>query len=87
MPHYFVDFNDGRIELRDDVGSEASDPETVRDEAVRLLTEIAKAGVARSGEQLLVATVRDGADQGLYRIVLALTCSQPGQGTPDGRGV
>ncbi len=85
MPLYFVDFNDGQIVVRDDVGSEASAPEAARDEAVRLLTEAAKTGVAHSSEQLLVATVRDGADQDLYRLILALTCSQPGQGTQDGR--
>ncbi len=58
MPPYFVDFNDGQTEVRDDMGPEAPGPEAARDEAVRLLTEAAKDGVARSREQLLVATPR-----------------------------
>ncbi len=87
MPLYFVDFNDGLTEVRDDVGSEAPNPEAARDEAVRLLTEAARAGVARSSEQLLVATVRDSANQNLYRLVLALTCSRPEQRSQHGRAM
>jgi hypothetical protein len=58
VPPYFVDFNDGQTEVRDDMGPEAPGPEAARDEAVRLLTEAAKDGVARNREQLLVATPR-----------------------------
>ncbi len=85
MPLYFVDFNDGHTEMRDDVGSEASGPDVAREEAVRLLTEAAKDGVAWGNKQLLIATIRNGADQELYRIMLTLTCSQLGQETHDGR--
>lgn len=87
MPLYFVDSNDGHTEVRDDVGSEAANPEAARDEAVRLLTEVARSGVVYSSEQLLIATVRDGANQNLYRLVLALTCSQPGQEAQHGRAM
>ncbi len=58
MPPYFVDFSDGQTEVRDDMASGAPSPEAARDEAVRLLTEAAKDGVARSRKQLLVATPR-----------------------------
>lgn len=80
MPLYFVDLDDGRAETRDAVGAGASSPEAARDQAVRLLTEVAKAAVDGSSEQLLIATVRDGADRHIYRIVLALTCSRPKHG-------
>lgn len=79
MPLYFVDFNDGQTEARDEVGSDASSPEAARDDVMRMLAETAKFAVACGGGQLLVATVRDGAGQELYRITLALRCSQLGQ--------
>ncbi len=79
MPLYFVDFNDGRTETHDGVGSDAPSPEAARDDVMRMLAETAKFAVACGGGQLLVATVRDGAGQELYRVTLALTCSQPGQ--------
>lgn len=83
MPLYFVDFNDGRTEARDEVGSEAPSPEAARDDVMRMLAETAKFAVAYGDEQLLVATIRDGAGQELYRVTLAVTCSQLCQATSD----
>ncbi len=79
MPLYFVDINDGQITTHDDAGSDASSPEVARDEAVRLVTEVAKAAVGSGSEQLLVATVRDEAEQEVYQITMSLTCQRSGQ--------
>ena len=78
MPLYFVDLNDGRTETRYKVGSDASSPEAACDDTMQMLVDPARSRVAHSSEQLLVATVRDGADQELYRILLALTCCRIG---------
>ncbi len=82
MPFYFVSFNDDQTETRDVVGSDAPSPEAARDDTMRTLAEIAKFGVAQGNEQLLVATIRDGANQQLYRIILTLTWSRLGQEAP-----
>ncbi len=78
MPLYFVDIHDGQTTTHDDAGADAPSPEVARDEAVRLLTEVAKAKVGSSSEQLLVATVRDDVNQSIYQIMLSLTCRRFG---------
>ena len=78
MPLYFVDFSDGRTEMRDGVGTDMPTPEAARNGVMRMLVDTARFEAAHGSEQRLVATVRDGADQELYRVMLALTCSRLG---------
>ena len=83
MPRYFVDFNDGQAETCDNTGTDMPSPEAARDDVMRMLVDTARFEIARSGSgQLLVATVRDGAGQDLYRVMLALTCSRLGEEAP-----
>ena len=74
MPLYFVNFSDGQIEIRDDVGTDLPSPEAACAEVMRMLADTASFEAARGSEQRLAATIRDGAD----RVMLALTCSQLG---------
>ena len=76
MTPYFVDLNDGRTETRYKVGSDASSLEAACDDMMQMLADTARSRVAHGSEQLLVATVRDGADQELYQILSILTCSR-----------
>lgn len=79
MPLYSVDLDDDRTKMRDDVGTDMPDPEMARSVVMRMLAETAKSRAAHGSDLLLVATIRDGTDQELYQIKLALTCFRPGQ--------
>ena len=54
MPLYFVNFNDGRTEMRDDVGTNMPDPEMARSEVMRMLAETVKFEVDHGSDLLLV---------------------------------
>ena len=76
MLQYFLDVNDGRATLSVPAGGQAASPTVARDEAVRLLTEMAKAQVAEGDAQLLVGAVTDDASRAIYRVLLTLTCTK-----------
>ena len=76
MSHYSVHVNDGRATLSLPAGKQATSPEVARDEAVRLLTEMAKAKAAEGGDHLLVDVVEDDTSQAVYRVLLTLTCTR-----------
>lgn len=72
MPHYFIDTTDGHFHARDEEGSEFTDLDAARCEAINSLPGIA---AGRSGTMLfnVMATVRDAAGMVLYRATLAVT--------------
>ena len=76
MSHYSVHVNDGRATLSLPAGKEATSPEVARDEAVRLLIEMARARAAGGGDHLLVGVVENDASQAVYRVLLTLTCTK-----------
>ena len=51
-------------------------PEMTRDEAVRLLIEMAQSKITKGDGHMLVGVVKDAAGQAIYRVLLALTCTK-----------
>jgi len=76
MARYFVDVTDGAETACDTAGEEAASAEAARDEAVRLLTEVAKAKVTDGEDHLLLGLVKDATGGAVYRVMLALTCTR-----------
>lgn len=51
-------------------------PEAARDEAIRLLTEMARARIIEGDGHSLVGVVKDDASRAIYRVLLTLTCTK-----------
>ncbi len=76
MSHYSVHVNDGHSNVTVPAEGHATSPEVARDEAVRLLTELAKAKIVEGDEHLLVGVVKDDANRAIYRMLLTMTCTK-----------
>ena len=59
MPHYFFDTRDGDDFIRDDVGDDLPDLETVKRIAARALAELARDVIPGSVRRVLKVEVRD----------------------------
>ena len=73
---YSIDVDDGHASISVPTGRQATSPEVARTEAVRLLTEMAKAKIVDGDEHLLVGVVKDDASRAIYRVLLTLTCTR-----------
>ncbi len=73
---YSVDLTDGDKTVYDTEGQEAASAEVARDEAVRLLTEVARAGIMDGEDHLIVGIVKNDTGEAVYRVTLALTCTR-----------
>ena len=76
MSHYSGHVNDGYYNVFVPAGGHAKSPKVVRNEAVRLLTELAKAKILEGDENLLVGVVKDDANRAIYRELLTMTCTK-----------
>ena len=72
MPRYFFNIDDGKRHIQDDEGWECSGLREACVIAIRTLPDIARDAVLDSGQQDLVATIRDADDQMLLRVTLSL---------------
>jgi len=70
MPHYYFDVRDGEKFTSDDTGLDFPDIAKARDEAARVLTEIAKFVLPGAAVRELAIEVRDAAKQPLLRATL-----------------
>jgi hypothetical protein len=69
MPQYFFDLDDGKTDYFDTIGTDISDPEQLRSEAVRFLASVFKDAARDIDDRVILASVRDEAG----RIVLTTT--------------
>ncbi|MGI4942577.1 MAG: DUF6894 family protein [Janthinobacterium lividum] len=76
MSYYSVHVNDGHSNVSMPAGRHVTSPEVARDEAVWLLTELAKAKIFEGDEHLLVGVVKDDANRAIYRVLLTMTCTK-----------
>lgn len=72
MPLYFFDSGDHERVLRDDVGVELPGIQEARDEAVRLLPNIARDMCLGGDRQTIISMVRNEQDQLIFRATLSL---------------
>ncbi len=71
MPRYFFDIHDGRVFVRDSVGTECSGPEQIRQEAAQTLPLIAQATIPADGDQQAITVlVRDEQNLTVYTATL-----------------
>ncbi|WP_156375732.1 hypothetical protein [Methylobacterium sp. Leaf125] len=66
MTKLYLDFDDGRSQLRDEDGIDYPDEKAARTEVLKVLSEIAKDAVPKSDQQVLTATVRNASGDTVY---------------------
>ena len=71
MPRYFIDTDNGELEVHDDEGFEFADAATAQREALRTLPEIARDRVLDGKQRLFSAVVRDATGRAIYSAVLS----------------
>ncbi|MDE3854850.1 DUF6894 family protein [Sinorhizobium meliloti] len=66
MPRYFFDVINGEGPMRDDEGVELPDPDAVRREAAKIVTDLARDEVPKEQAVKIVVNVRDEADAKVF---------------------
>lgn len=88
MPRYFIDLHDGTEAVRDKEGSELSNLDAARVQAVHILTTVAQGFKDEPGRQDYVAAIRDAAGAVRLRLRMSLDTGHIGDGqdaTEEGR--
>jgi hypothetical protein len=62
----YLDFDDGRSQLRDEDSIDCPDEKAARTEVLKVLFEIVKDAVPKSDQQMLTATVRNASGDTVY---------------------
>lgn len=76
MPHFFIDFQDGALWLKDEEGQEYESLQAARDAAISALPDIGREAPPHDGKRDFVAFVRDAQGRELctIRLNLAAEC-------------
>lgn len=72
MPRFYFDTYDGHTLQRDAEGLECADQAMAREEALRVLPDLAREGMPNGDRLELSASVRDSKDNVIYRAILSL---------------
>ncbi|WP_336486480.1 DUF6894 family protein [Methylobacterium nigriterrae] len=75
MARYFFDFADLYLALRDEEGTECSNPKAVSSEALRALCQIAGERPEKYADQMLNVVVRDASDRAVFTASLNLSAA------------
>lgn len=77
MPRYHFDVEFGLIELSDDVGSELPDDQVARDEAFKMLADVARDRLQDGNDQDLKVKVRNARGEPVAHLVLTVKAVPP----------
>lgn len=76
MPRYFFDLNDG-TQLRDEIGRELKNRNSLRAEAIRVVTALVAAEAGDAKDTTLVLSVRDEAGFIPLKVRIACQVEEP----------
>jgi hypothetical protein len=83
MARYYFDIHDGQHLVRDDVGTECSDPDAIRAEAMTALPAIARDTIPKDGDrQALTVIVRNARNLTVFTATLTFASIWLGEDIP-----
>ena len=78
MPRYFFDIDDGESQFRDEDGMEMPHLEAARDEAVRVLPDVAREVLPDGDRRTFASVVRNETGDVVFRATLSLVAEWMG---------
>ncbi|WP_336489439.1 DUF6894 family protein [Methylobacterium nigriterrae] len=78
MPRYYIDTDDGDLNVRDERGEELPDRAAARRIAIGVLPDMARSALPDGDRRTFVASVRDEQGRTIFRARLSLTAGWVG---------